>query len=58
MFLGTRKVRKRQRISNKICMDLGYIYIGSGEEEKQEKTKYTLFQMVTAKKHEVPSLEP
>lgn len=45
-------------MSNKICMDLGYIYIGSGEEEKQEKTEYTFFQMVTAKKNEVPSLEP
>lgn len=45
-------------MNNKICVDLGYKWLGSGKKEKQEKTKYTLFQMVTAKKHEVPSLEP
>lgn len=58
MFLGTRKVKKRQQMSNNICMDLGYKWLGSGEKEEQERTGYTLLQMVTAKKHELPSLEP
>lgn len=45
-------------MSNNICMDLGYKWLGSGEKEEQERTGYTLLQMVTAKKHELPSLEP
>lgn len=61
MFLDTRKVRKRQHMSNNICMDLGYKWLSSREEQEQERAGYTLYQMVAPKKtrkHEVLSLKP
>lgn len=36
----------------------GYKWLESGEEERQHRTGYTPFQMVTTKKNEVPSLKP
>lgn len=50
MFLGTRKVRKRQHVSNNICMDLRYKWLGSREKEEWGKTGYILFQVVPPKK--------
>lgn len=48
-------------MSNNICTDLGYKWLSSREEEEQERTGYTLFQMVVPKKtrkYEVLSLKP
>lgn len=36
-------------MSNNICMDLGYKWLGRGEEEEQKRTTYTVFQMVKSK---------